>query len=124
MRIREYAPADLEVVKRLHNGQSFELPNLAHPLVIVKKCLVDDDEQVRMAAFGRLHINAMLVVDPTWKGPAERLEAIAELQKNMVAETARYGIDIATTQMDARFAERMEALGWKPGFGRMFFLEV
>jgi hypothetical protein len=125
MRIREYKPEDLAAIKKLHEGHDFDLPNLMHPLVIVKKCLVDDDERVRMAAFGRLHISAILAVDPTYATPELRLEAVKELQKDMDATAAKFGLDIATTQADGRFAERLkEDLGWTRGYGQMFYRSI
>ena len=120
MRIREYTPADLETIEKLHNG-GFELPDFSHPLVIARKVLVDDDERVRMAAFGRLHVNAMLFVDKTYKSPAERLEAVNELQKELLARGRALGLDITTTQAEGRFAERLEDMGWVKGFGQMFY---
>jgi len=123
MRIREYAAADLEAIKRIHNGK-FELPDPAHPLMLVKKCLVDDEERVRMAAFGRLHISALLFVDPKWSTPETRLEAIKELQKDMDAQAGAFGIDIATTQAEGRFAERLKDLGWDRGYGEMFYRSI
>lgn len=122
-RIREYTEADFAAVKRLHAG-GFEFPDLKHPLVLVKKVLVDDNERLRMAAFGRLHINAMLFVDRTYLTPDERLAAIAELQKDMIAQAATFGLDIATTQAEGRFAERLRDMGWTRGFGEMFFRSI
>lgn len=121
--IREYTAADLAAVKRLHKG-GFEFPDLTHPLVLVKKVLVDDADKVRMAAFGRLHINAMLFVDGRYKTPDERLAAIEELQKDMIAQAATFGLDIATTQAEGRFAERLRDMGWTRGFGEMFFRSI
>lgn len=123
MRIREFQPGDLESIKRLHTG-TFELPRIDDPLVLIKRCLVDDEDRVRMAAIGRLHVSAMLFVDGTWKTPAERFAAIRELQKEMDAAARLFGIDVATTQAEGRFAERLEALGWVRGWGEMFYREV
>lgn len=123
MRIRPYSSGDLAAIKRIHNGK-FELPDPSHGLMLVKKCLVDDDEQVRMAAFGRLHISAMLFVDPTWESPKIRLAMIKELQKDMDATAGAFGIDIATTQAEGRFAERLKDLGWTRGFGEMFYRSI
>lgn len=125
MRIREYTAADLARVKQLAHGAAFELPDLRHPLVIVKSVLEDDDGAVRMAAFGRLHVSALLYVDPEYKTPEFRLAAIRELQKEMDGKASALGLDIATTQAEGRFAERLEKdLGWIRGFGQMFYREV
>jgi hypothetical protein len=118
----------LEQLKALHktNGYKFELPNIDHPLVLVKKCLVDEMDSPRMVALGRLHINAMLFVDPFWGTPEGRLQAIAQLQDEMCKEAAEKGLDIATTQAEGRFAQRLSEppLKWTKGFGEMFFRNI
>jgi hypothetical protein len=124
MRIREYTPADLEAVKRLHEGHDFQLPDLNHPLVIVKRVIVDDEERVRMAGFGRLHASVILAVDRTWSTPAGRLAAVTELQKDMMAQGSEVGLDIVTTQAEGRFAERLAEMGWTKGFGEMFYRSI
>jgi len=128
MRIRDFAQSDLERLKKIHqsNGHKFELPNIDHPLVLVKKVIVDEMDSPRMVALGRLHINAMLFVDPYWGTPEGRLQAIAALQDEMMREAAEKGLDIATTQAEGRFAERLAEppLKWTKGFGEMFFREI
>ena len=122
--IREYQPSDLAAIEQMHNGNGFVMPQLDHPLMIVRKCMVDEDDVPRLAAFGRLHINALLFVDHHWKTPAERLEALKELQTNMLEEGRSHGLDIATTQMEGRFAERMKDLGWSPAWGELYYHDL
>jgi hypothetical protein len=125
--IREFKPSDLEQILRIHEGagRPFKFPNLTHPLMVVKKCTVDDEDQVRLACFGRLHVSALLFVDKLWKTPRERMEGILELQREMTKEAGeKYGLDIATTQMEGRFAERMKDFGWNRGHGEMYYREI
>ena len=126
--IREYTSGDLAEIKRIYRdeGYTFELPNLEHPLMLVKKVLADERaDHVRMAAFGRLHISALLFVDRKWGAPEQRLIAIRELQDEMLKGASEFGLDIATTQAEGRFAERIEKdLGWTRGWGTMYYRSI
>jgi hypothetical protein len=74
-----------------------------------------------MAVFGRLFISALLFVDHTWLSPKERMNALLVLQSAALEEARARGLDIAATQMEGRFAERMQDLGWVKGWGELFF---
>jgi hypothetical protein len=128
MRIREWASDDLDQLKAIHrmNGYGFELPNIEHPLVLVKKVLADENNVARMVALGRLHINAMLFVDPHWNTPEYRFNAIVALQEEMLRDAGEKGLDIATTQADGRFAERltMQPFNWTRGWGTMMYRDI
>ncbi len=126
MRIRNYEKTDFEQLKSIHlaNGYAFELPNVDHPLVLVKKVLADEQNTTRMVAIGRLHINAMLFVDGHWATPQERFTGIISLQDAMMCDASEKGLDIATTQADGRFAERLTQMGWIRGFQDMFYRQI
>ncbi len=66
MRIREYTPADLDALKRLHAAQGFgyPFPDLDSPLLITKLVLEEDDGEISMAALLRLTAEAFLLHDP------------------------------------------------------------
>jgi hypothetical protein len=119
--IRELENRDIQEISRLHteSGAQFTLPNLESPLVLVKK--VVDDGGVRMAAIGRLHISALMWVNHRWATPQIRFDNVMELQREMMLEASRHGLDIATTQADGRFAERLEEMGWTRGNGFMYY---
>lgn len=123
--IRTYQPEDLAAIKRLHTNPDYKMPRLDNPWMIVKKVVVDENDRPRMAAFGRIHINALLFVDHTWRTPEERLERLKELQAEMIEEARALKLDIATTQAEGRFAERLrDELGWLPGWGELFYHEI
>ena len=125
--IREYKASDLDAIVRLHEaeGRPFQLPRIDSPLMLVRQCFVDEHDEVKLAAFGRLHISALLFVDKTWNTPQERLDALKLLQVSMMKKADSFGLDIATTQADGRFAERLQdELGWTPGLGKMFYREI
>jgi hypothetical protein len=119
--IREYRPEDLEAIEKLHGNPAYQMPQLDHPLMLVKKVMADENDEPRMAVFGRLFISALLFVDHTWLSPKERMNALLVLQSAALEEARARGLDIAATQMEGRFAERMHDLGWVKGWGELFF---
>lgn len=119
--IRVYQEEDLAAVERLHTNPAWKMPALDNPWMLIRRVVVDEHNRPRMAAFGRIHINALLFVDHEWKTPAERLAHLKELQEDMFTEARRLKLDIATTQAEGRFAERLEELGWIRGWGDLYY---
>jgi hypothetical protein len=121
--IRDYRPEDFERVTEIYQtkGYEFALPDLNTPTMILRKVVTDSDNRVRLCALGDLHLNVMLLVDPTWGTPEDRLRGVMELQAEGFAEAGRMGLSIAMTQMDGRFADRMKAMGWIEAPGRLFY---
>jgi hypothetical protein len=118
--IRKYKPEDLDRIKEIFARQkrAFDLPDLGNALVSMKQCYVDDEtRKVVMAGFGRLQLNAYLVVDQTWRTPEERLEAIEMLEFAMIEEARAKGFDQVTAQVEPRFGRRLELLGWQRSIG-------
>lgn len=125
MSVREYTFSDLRSIEGLHSNPAYQMPNLEHPLMVIRKVMTDEEDRPRMAAFGRIHINALLFVDHSWKTPAERLEKLKELQLEMMDEARKMKLDIATTQTEGRFAKRlMDELGWIRGFGEIYYHDI
>jgi hypothetical protein len=124
--IRDYKPEDFERVKQIHQtrGYGFVLPNLEHPLMVTRKVLADEQDRVIMCVLGRIHINAILLVDGTWGTPETRLAGIVELQNEAMKAAGALGLDIATTQADGRFAERLKEMGWQKGFQEMWYRSI
>lgn len=65
MRIREYTPADLAALRRIHAAQGFTytFPNIDDPLFVSKLILEDDSGRIAMAALARLTCEMYLLVD-------------------------------------------------------------
>ena len=124
MIIRKFKPEDREKLEALADNPAYEMPQHEHPLMIVRTVVADGDDKPRMAIFGRLLIEAVLFVDHSWGTPAERLEALKTLQEHAMDEARSHGLDIVTTQMEGRFAERMHQLGWKRGWGEVYYREL
>jgi len=119
MKLRTYQTSDFDRIRQFFSEGKFgwEFPNPEDPRVVIKKCLLDSDGTVRMAAFGRLQANAYLLTDGTWKTPEERLEAIEILEFAMIEEARILGLDQATAQVDPRFGKRLELFGWQKSIG-------
>ena len=67
MLIREYTPADLDALRRMHASQNFDyaFPNLDDPIFISKLILEDDTGRPVMAALARLTCEMYLLIDRT-----------------------------------------------------------
>lgn len=122
--IREYRPEDLKIIEAMHGNPAYKMPQIEHPLMLVRQVMADDDDRPRMALFGRLLIEALLYVDHTWKTPSERMIALMSLQESAMGEARRRGLDIVTTQVEGRFAERLKQMGWIRGWGEIYYHEL
>lgn len=121
MLIRPYKPEDLEAITRLHDNPAYQMPDLNHPLMVVRRVLVDENDVPRLAGFARIQANVVLFVDHSWLTPLERLDALEKLQNDMLNEGRIIKLDIVTTQMEGRFAERMQQLGWIKAWGDLYY---
>jgi hypothetical protein len=67
MRIREYTPADLDALRRMHASQGFDytFPDLSDPIFISKLILEDDSGRPVMASLARLTCEMYLLIDRT-----------------------------------------------------------
>jgi hypothetical protein len=65
MLIRQYTPADLDALRRMHARQGFDyaFPDLADPIFVSKLVVEDDDGHAVMASLARLTCEMYLLVD-------------------------------------------------------------
>ena len=65
MLIREYTPADLDALRRMHASQGFDyaFPNLADPIFVSKLVVEDGEGRAVMASLARLTCEMYLLVD-------------------------------------------------------------
>jgi hypothetical protein len=65
MRIREYTPADLDALRRMHASQGFDyaFPDLSDPIFISKLIVEDDSGRPVMASLARLTCEMYLLID-------------------------------------------------------------
>src|SRR6185437_10184072 len=71
MLIREYTPADLEALRRMHASQGFDyaFPNLDDPIFISKLIVEDDSGRPVMASLARLTCEMYLLIDSDAAAP-------------------------------------------------------
>ncbi|HYB61794.1 MAG TPA: hypothetical protein VEH50_09970 [Methylomirabilota bacterium] len=119
MRIREYTPADLDALKRLHAAQGFgyPFPDLDSPLLITKLVLEEDSGEISMAALLRLTAEAFLLHDPVAATPQERWQRLLTMHEAVRRDAAARGLDDAQAFLPPRvaraFGRRLARLGWR-----------
>ncbi|HEY6466079.1 MAG TPA: hypothetical protein VIY69_08815 [Candidatus Acidoferrales bacterium] len=120
MRIREFVPADLEILKQMHSRQSFdyEFPNVSDPLFVSKLVMEDGSGQLVMASIARLTCEMYLLMDPEAGSPRDRYERLLALHRVGERDLSARGLDDAHAwlppRVARRFGKRLEALGWVP----------
>ncbi len=118
MRLRAYRAEDEPALREMHRQQGFtyELPDLADPILITKLVLEDDDGRPVMAALARLTCELYLLAEPKAGTPRERLTRLVALHVAAEQELARRGLDDGTCwvppQIGKSFGRRLERLGW------------
>ncbi len=119
MRIREYTPADLDALKRLHAAQGFgyPFPDLDSPLFLTKLVLEEDSGEVSMAALLRLTAESFLLHDPVAATPRERWQRFLAMHDAVRRDAAARGLDDAQAFLPPRvaraFGRRLARLGWR-----------
>jgi hypothetical protein len=118
--IREYTPADLDALRRMHASQGFDypFPDLADPIFVSKLLLEDDSGRIAMASLARLTCEMYLLVDRSaGKGtPRERWTHLLALHAAGERDLLARGLDDAHAwlppQITRRFGRRLASLGW------------
>jgi hypothetical protein len=125
MRIREYTPADLDALRRMHARQGFDyaFPDLRDP-IFISKLVVEDESGARsgqpghivMASLARLTCEMYLLLDPDAGTPRDRYERLLALHRAGEQDLAARGLDDAHAWLPPpiarRFGRRLEFLGW------------
>jgi hypothetical protein len=118
MRIREYTPADLDALRRMHASQSFDyaFPDLADPIFVSKLVVEDDDGRAVMASLARLTCEMFLLAAPGEGKPRERYARLLALHAAGERDLLARGLDDAHAWLPLpvarRFGRRLESLGW------------
>ncbi len=118
MRIREYAPADVDALQRMHAKQGFAYPspNPGDPEFVSKIVLEDDGGAPVMATLARLTCEMYLLADPAAGTPCERYARILALHGAVSTDLYKRGLSDAHAwlppQIAARFGRRLETMGW------------
>ena len=120
VRIREYTPADLDVLRRMHASQGFDypFPDLADPIFVSKLIVEDDSGRAVMASLARLTCEMYLLIDREHGGgnPHERWAQLLALHAAGECDLVARGLDDAHAWLPPsiarRFGRRLASLGW------------
>jgi hypothetical protein len=121
--IREYTPADLDALRRMHARQGFDyaFPDLADPIFVSKLVVEDNDGRAVMASLARLTCEMYLLVDRDGGAlgagnSRERYGRLLALHAAGERDLLARGLDDAHAWLPppiARpFGRRLESLGW------------
>jgi hypothetical protein len=126
--VREYTPADLDALRRMHARQGFDyaFPDLADPIFVSKFVVEDDGGRAVMASLARLTCEMYLLVDrddrgegkrsPDESGARERYAQLLALHRAGERDLLARGLDDAHAWLPPsiarRFGRRLESLGW------------
>jgi hypothetical protein len=118
MRIREYTPADLGALRRIHARQGFDyaFPDLRDPIFVSKLVVEDEGGHAVMASLARLTCEMYLLADPDAGTPRDRYARLLALHRAGEQDLVGRGLDDAHAWLPPpiarRFGRRLEALGW------------
>ena len=120
MLVREYTPADLDSLRRMHASQGFDypFPDLSDPIFISKLVVEDDSDRAVIASLARLTCEIYLLIDRESgeRNPRERWSQLLALHAAGERDLLARGLDDAHAwlppQIARRFGRRLESLGW------------
>ncbi|MDR5730579.1 MAG: hypothetical protein RB191_24485 [Terriglobia bacterium] len=117
MKVNDLRPEDFPAVESLHasQGLDYRLPDLASPLLVVKKAVVNEQGEVIGACLLRLTAETMLILDPKLT-PPEKMDAMEAMQPEVLASAWRLGLDEVECRIpeavEQIFTKRLHTLGW------------
>jgi len=122
--VREYTPADLDALRRIHARQGFDygFPDLADPIFVSKLVVEENDGRAVMASLARLTCEMYLLVDRgesetgSARNPRERYARLLALHRAGERDLLARGLEDAHAWLPPpiarRFGHRLESLGW------------
>ena len=123
MTVRDANSLDFPSIVRIHAamGSDYRLPELDHPLFIVRK-VAEGPNGLSAACFLRISTECYLWLDPALN-PRDKMRTMLELQPAVLSEAYLKGIDDIEARVPEtlhhRFRKRLEQLGWqqaRPGW--------
>lgn len=114
--IRDFCQEDLEKLKEIHASQGFDyaLPDLNHPLILVKK-VREVNGRVVAAEFIRITAETFLLVGGS---PVEKARSIEELEPEVNREAGEKGLEdrvcVIPPEISESFAPVLKRMGWTP----------
>jgi hypothetical protein len=126
MLVREYTPADLDALRRMHARQGFDyaFPDLADPIFVSKLVVENTHGDVVMASLARLTCEVYLLMSregggncaPKESEPRERYLSLRALHHAGERDLLARGLEDAHAWLPPpiapRFGRRLESLGW------------
>lgn len=121
MKIRSFAPADLDALQTIHATQNFPyaFPDLSNPLFVSKIVLTDGEpgnDKILGAALLRLTAEAYLLLDPSQGTPRQRWQSLLALHEAARAGAWHRGLEDVHAWLPPaiakKFGRRLASLGW------------
>jgi len=117
--VRDVKIEDFPEIERIHAqmGMDYALPDLAHPLFLVRKVAVGERNQLAAACFLRLTAETYLWMDQALT-PRCKMDTMNQLQPEVLRAAWLNGLDDIEaripTVIERRFQKRLRCLGWTP----------
>lgn len=116
LRVRELEPRDIPRIKELHalSGFDYELPDLLSNEFERVTVVVDENDVPQMWIAARRSIELFLGLDPQWRNPRWRLDALMLGHEDMRAELEWRGwkdvVAFLPPEVEKSFGRRLERL--------------
>jgi hypothetical protein len=115
--VRDAKPEDFAEIERIHAamGMDYQLPDLAHPLFLVRKVTLDDNGEVIGACFLRITAETYLWMSPDI-APRCKMDVMNKMQPEVLRAAWQNGLDDIEARIpetvERRFQKRLNQLGW------------
>lgn len=120
MELRDFREEDSDALQQMHREQGYDysLPSLTDPrLWIVRKVLTDNDGRPIQAVLGRLTSEAYFLESSTESTPATRLRRFLLMHDAALQAGRAAGVDSVhvwlPTEIEGKFGNQLQRLGWK-----------
>jgi hypothetical protein len=117
MMVRDAKPEDFAEIEQIHAamGMDYALPELNHPLFLVRKVTIDDNGAVIGACFLRITAETYLWLKPD-ASPRDKVDVMNEMQPEVLRAAWQNGLDDIEARIpetvERRFQKRLNQLGW------------
>lgn len=116
--IRDFESRDFDALSRIFKESGLPqecLPDVGHPLFLVKK-VYEEEGHVALIAATKLTAEQYLLVDHAWKTPDSRWSALRQLRDAVVSDVDSRGLQDLTLwappQVEKSFGKRLQSLGF------------
>ncbi len=129
MEIREVVPQDFAEASALHKSMGFDYQfDPADQGFAIRNGLFNGTGQLVTAVFGRLTVEAYLLVDRRWRTPSDRWEAMQRLAAVSTASAHLLGAvethAFVPPELERQFKKRLFQMGWSKALWPAYFKEL